>query len=307
MHFSGTRFRPLSLDIPKPLFPVAGLPVIQHHIEACSTIPNLSEILIIGSYSASDLQQFVQTMMRTYGLVIRYLQEFTPLGTAGGIYHFRDQISAGDTKHFFIMNGDVCADFPLLELLEFHKNKQALITIMATEATRQQSLNYGSIVLGQNNEVAHYVEKPSTFVSHLINCGVYITSPDIFRTMASALMDIYQQEYLSSNSLNRVQNGNDKDPAHIALERDILATLAGSGQLFALPVNNWWSQLKTAGSAIYANRHYLALYRTKNPERLARAGNCPYHIIDDVFIHETADVHPTATVCNVFYLVESNF
>ena len=48
----GTRFRPLSLDIPKPLFPVAGLPVIQHHIEACSKVDNLSEILIIGSYLA---------------------------------------------------------------------------------------------------------------------------------------------------------------------------------------------------------------------------------------------------------------
>ena len=44
----GTRFRPLSLDVPKPLFPVAGCPIVQHHIEACVQLPELREILILG-------------------------------------------------------------------------------------------------------------------------------------------------------------------------------------------------------------------------------------------------------------------
>lgn len=158
--------------------------MIQHHIEACAKVPNLSEVLIIGSYPASELYHFVQEMMNLYSLSIRYLQEFTPLGTAGGMYHFRDQIISGNTKYFFIMNGDVCADFPLQELFEFHKSKKSLFTIMATETTRQQSSNYGCMVLDKGGEVAHYVEKPSTFVSSLINCGVYVTSPDVFRTMS---------------------------------------------------------------------------------------------------------------------------
>ncbi|XP_024943480.1 mannose-1-phosphate guanyltransferase alpha [Cephus cinctus] len=286
----GTRFRPLSLDVPKPLFPVAGLPMIQHHIEACAKVPNLSEVLIIGSYSANDLRQFVEEMTNTYGLSIRYLQEFTPLGTAGGMYHFRDQIRAGAPKYFFVMNGDVCADFPLQEMVEFHKSKDALLTIMATEATRQQSINYGCLVLGKDGEVAHYVEKPSTVVSTLINCGVYIASPDIFQTMADVFYAAQQHE-------NFMQlNGNGKDPAHIALEQDILTRLAGTGRLFALPVTNWWSQVKTAGSAIYANRHYLSLYRLKQSERLAPAPDGPCHIIGDVHIHPSATIHPTAVL-----------
>ena len=67
---------------------------------------------------------------------IRYLQEFEPLGTAGGLYHFRDQIRCGNPDYFFVLNGDVCADFPLIEMLEFHKThreKQQAI-VMATEA-----------------------------------------------------------------------------------------------------------------------------------------------------------------------------
>lgn len=67
----GTRFRPLSLDIPKPLFPVAGLPMIQHHIEACVKVPNLKEILILGYYPISELAQFLTDMVQEYKVNIR--------------------------------------------------------------------------------------------------------------------------------------------------------------------------------------------------------------------------------------------
>lgn len=55
--------------------------------------------------------------------LFRYLQEFTTLGTAGGLYHFRDQIRSGNPEAFFVLNGDVCADFPLVEMLRFHQGK----------------------------------------------------------------------------------------------------------------------------------------------------------------------------------------
>lgn len=61
--------------------------------------------------------------MRVQCYFYRYLQEFTMLGTAGGMYHFRDQIRAGNPSAFFVLNGDVCADFPLQELYDFHMSK----------------------------------------------------------------------------------------------------------------------------------------------------------------------------------------
>ena len=54
----------------------------------------------------------------------RYLQEYTPLGTAGGLYHFRDQIArtfGSETSSFFVLNSDVCCDFPLCEMIDLHK------------------------------------------------------------------------------------------------------------------------------------------------------------------------------------------
>ena len=117
----GTRFRPLSLDVPKPLFPVAGIPIVQHHIEALARVKVVKEVLLLGFYPAMEMSEFVEEMNKIHvGLNIRYLQEFAPLGTAGGIYHFRDQIRAGNPDAFFVLNGDVCADFPLNEMYNFH-------------------------------------------------------------------------------------------------------------------------------------------------------------------------------------------
>ncbi|KAJ8929581.1 hypothetical protein NQ314_017718 [Rhamnusium bicolor] len=285
----GPQKRPLSLDIPKPLFPVAGLPLIQHHIEACAGLENLREILLIGFYPIAQIEQFVTDMQNKYSITIKYLQEFVALGTAGGLYHFRDQIRYGNPDAFFVMNGDVCADFPLIELYNFHKKTaKSLVTIMITEATKQQSLHYGCIVTNKKTyEVTHYVEKPSSYVSTLINCGIYVFSVDIFQVIGEAF-NAKQQDYYS---ILPVCFG------YIRLEQEVLAPLAGSGKMFALQVNNWWSQLKTAGSAIYANRHYLELYRLKHPERLYTSsgeGGCT--VIPDVYIDRTASVHPTAVL-----------
>jgi mannose-1-phosphate guanylyltransferase len=91
----------------------------------------------------------------------------------------------------------VCGDFVLDEMLAFHSKKRedpALLTVLATEATRQQSSNYGCIVENkETHRVTHYVEKPETFVSTLINCGVYICSLDLFPIIAK----IFEQRQTS--------------------------------------------------------------------------------------------------------------
>lgn len=70
-NFAGTRFRPLSLDLPKPLFPIAGRSIIQHHIEACVQLKELKEILVIGYYPASQIEKFVSEMQNLYDVSIR--------------------------------------------------------------------------------------------------------------------------------------------------------------------------------------------------------------------------------------------
>ncbi|XP_052234377.1 mannose-1-phosphate guanyltransferase alpha-A-like isoform X2 [Dreissena polymorpha] len=298
----GTRFRPLSLETPKPLFPVAGFPIIHHHIEAAAKVEGNKEVILIGFFQPNEaLNKFINQAQLQFKVQIRYLQEYTALGTAGGIYHFRDQILAGKPDYFFVMNADVCGDFPLQEMLDFHRSKPSgtFCTILGTEATRQQSLTYGCIVENKaTHEIMHYVEKPETFISTTINCGIYLCSPAIFSPLEIEFKKNLEQNYNCDQDHQRVGYDYTTAPAKevIRMEQDIFVPLASSGKLYVYQTERFWSQIKSAGAAIYANRHYLKLYRKTHPERLAKNGAGKPQIIGDVFIHPSAQVNETAVL-----------
>nr|XP_033801281.1 mannose-1-phosphate guanyltransferase alpha [Geotrypetes seraphini] len=290
----GTRFRPLSFEVPKPLFPVAGVPMIQHHIEACSQVPNMKEILLVGFYQPNEsLNKFLVAAQQEFKIPVRYLQEYAALGTGGGIYHFRDQILSGGPEAFFVMNADVCSEFPLLEMLDFQKHQgdtHSFIMLGAT-ANRTQSLNYGCIVAkADTQEVLHYVEKPSTFVSNIINCGIYLFTPAIFQHIGEVFQHNHQQLFLEENI-----NGWQRTEV-IRLEQDVFTALAGHGRLYVFKTDGFWSQIKSAGSAIYASRLYLDRYNKSHPERLAHNQTGGPIIKGNVYIHPTATVHETAVL-----------
>ncbi|XP_043987477.1 mannose-1-phosphate guanyltransferase alpha-A isoform X1 [Gambusia affinis] len=324
----GTRFRPLSFEVPKPLFPVAGVPMLQHHIEACVKVPNLKEILLIGFYQPNEeLNRFLFNAQQEFKMSIRYLQEFAALGTGGGIYHFRDQILSGSPEAFFVLNADVCSAFPLTEMLNFQKEhgEPNSFVILGTTANRKQSMNYGCIVENEEtNEVLHYVEKPSTFVSDIINCGIYLFNPEIFQHIGAVFQKNQQDMLLYPYDGNKKKQQNNvflggnlersrlsaggteeerEEPTNgwhraeaIRLEQDIFTALAGQRKLYVYKTLSFWSQIKSAGSAIYASRLYLNQYRTTHPERLAPNKEGAPKITGNVYIHPTASIDPTAVL-----------
>lgn len=78
--------------------------------------------------------------------------------------------------------------------------------------------------------------------------------------------------------------------------------LAGTARAYVFTSTRWWSQLKTAASAIYANRHYLMLYRKQQlADRLLKGDGDSPIVIGDVHVHPTATVHPTAVVSTTIY------
>lgn len=333
----GQRFRPLSFDSPKYMFPVGGQTIIGHLIESCLKLSNLSEIILLGFYqqdemlSPVNLQRLVQKFTKTEDSPgkktqeripnVRYLQEFTRMGTAGGLYHFRDQIRHGNPEAFLVINGDVCGDFDFEEMLMQHREtiKQAgeensakpYITVMTTEAGRQESLNYGCIVEeSKSHVIKHYVEKPSTFVSNLINCGAYVCSPELLNTLEDS-MRRRRDELAASSSGSTTTTGPyfsaptnqlDSHPDYLSLELDILQQRSSQPHCFSYRTRGaWWCQVKTAASAIYANRQYLKQYknsisnrRRPSMETSNSARNCT--IIGDVYIHPTATVDSSSVI-----------
>lgn len=342
----GQRFRPLSFDSPKYMFPVGGQTILGHLIDRCLDLVvagknlDLIEILILGFYqqsgadylSQSNLQKLVEEKLRNIRklsdrhdskVLIRYLQEFTRMGTAGGLYHFRDQIRRGNPDAFLLINGDVCGDFDFSQMLARHREttliiekegesmstKKPMITVMTTEASRSESQSYGCIVenVKHHHVIEHYVEKPSTFVSNLINCGAYVCSlellnliEDVMRTKAPNLMqdelDSSQTILRSSNDASFTSSTSTSD--YLSLELDILQQRNFQPHCYSYRTSgSWWCQVKTAASAIYANRQYLEHNRVKLAnDRSPRESvhNCT--IIGNVYIHPTASVDPSSVI-----------
>uniref|UniRef100_G3WF94 GDP-mannose pyrophosphorylase A n=1 Tax=Sarcophilus harrisii TaxID=9305 RepID=G3WF94_SARHA len=287
----GTRFRPLSFEVPKPLFPVAGVPMIQHHIEACAQVMGNS----LGFYQARwaltgswGLGGSYQSSFGGSGLPgFRYLQEFAPLGTGGSIFPEPDP--AGVPKPSCLK--DVCSDFPLGAMLEAHRRQPHPFLLLGTTANRTQSLNYGCIVENpETHEVLHYVEKPSTFVSDIINCGIYLFSPEALKPLRDVFQRNQQDRQLDGSS------GSWPGAGTIRLEQDVFTALSGQGQIYVHLTDGIWSQIKSAGSALYASRLYLNRYQVTHPERLAELAPGGPCIRGNVYIHPTAKVASSAVL-----------
>lgn len=254
---------------------------------------------MLGYYELNQsLSEFIEEMSHIYNVHIKYHQEYKALGTCGGIYHFRQEILENHPKAFFLINGDVCGDFMLQDMLNFYNSTSSknstMMTIMVTEATRTQSLDYGCVVEDKKtHKIMHYVEKPSTFVSNFINCGIYICSLNLFDYITKLLQSNHQAKTANLLSNEKLF---EKSYAGLSLEKDILTNLAGTENIYAYHTTKWWSQLKTASSAIYANRHYLRLYNKTHPELLAINSAQKATIIGDVSVESSAVIDPTATV-----------
>lgn len=340
----GQRFRPLSFDSPKYMFPVGGETIIGHLIGSCLKLDQLSEIILLGFYqqdgmlSTENLQKLLHKCMdknQSYyqtpekrirggnSVHIRYLQEFTRMGTGGGLYHFRDQIKYGCPEAFLVINGDVCGDFDFDMMLEQHMKTieaaarggtaKPLITVMTTEAGRQESLNYGCIVENlDTHSIEHYVEKPSTFVSNLINCGAYVCSPELLNILEESMLRKHEElkmssaAFHSSSYLSGFTNPLDSHPDYLSLELDVLQQRTSQTHCFSYRTKgSWWCQVKTAASAIYANRQYLIQHGKNmtyvNSSRHTGEATSPASprlckVIGDVYIHPSALVASSAVV-----------
>ena len=115
-------------------------------------------------------------------------------------------------------------------MLEFHDNQTQKVTVMATEATKAQSMTYGCIVEDKNNHsMLHYVEKPQSYISPIINCGVYVFSLSIFELLAQ-VFDKKQRDFYNNGS------GNIEAKESMWIEKDIFVPLAGKYHFYHIMI-----------------------------------------------------------------------
>jgi NDP-sugar pyrophosphorylase family protein len=159
----GTRMRPLTFSIPKPLIPFREKPIIEHAILSLRA-HGIKEILISLGYMPELLRAYCRDGQH-WGLKIEYLIEEKPLGTAGPIALAREKI--GPDEDFIVMNGDVVTDLDFAALISFHKTRQFPMTMAYAEVVTKSPFG---VVKVENGRLLDLREKPDT--RQYVNSGI---------------------------------------------------------------------------------------------------------------------------------------
>jgi dTDP-glucose pyrophosphorylase len=166
----GTRLRPLTNVIPKPLVPVGDKTIIELII-AQFRASGVTEFFITANYKADMLKAYLEQSDALRGVSSRIIVEPTPLGTIGSLSLLKNLVR--DT--FFVSNCDVYVDQEHSSILEYHKSNRNLVTLVA--ALRHFSIPYGIVTSGVDGELATIEEKPAG--AYLANTGVYVLEPQL--------------------------------------------------------------------------------------------------------------------------------
>lgn len=197
----GTRIASIRSDVPKPMIPICGKPILEHQIEVLKRQGYTDIILVIGHLGNTIRQYF--SSGENYGVSIRYIEEEQPLGTAGALYYLKEMIQ----EDFLLLNGDIIFDIDIARMFSYHKQKGGMATIL----THPNSHPYdsGLVFSDQDGLVQKWLAKEDsrTYYRNRVNAGIHILSPSIL-------------SYFSQ-------------PKKVDLDRDILKKLISTHQLYA--------------------------------------------------------------------------
>ena len=209
----GTRISSLFSNIPKPMINIAGKPVLEHEIN-CLREQGFTDIIITVSHLAEEIINYFGDGSK-YGVAIEYYVEPEPLGNAGALFKIRDKLDSD----FLLLNADALFDIDFNRFVNYHKAKNAWITLF----THPNTHPYDSSIIIANLEgsvdcwLAKEDEKPQWYRNR-INAGLHIINPIILDML---IEDISQDGYNSGMFTQKVD-----------LDRQVLKPFCGTGKMF---------------------------------------------------------------------------
>ena len=167
----GTRLRPYTTVLPKPLMPIGNYPILEVILRQLKYY-GVDEIVLAVGHMGQLFQAFFNSG-ENYGLKISYSLETQPLGTAGPLAQIVDQLE----DDFLVMNGDLLTTLNYRRLYDFHCKNRAAATIGLYE--REVKIDFGVVDVDSDNRLAKYTEKP-TF-KFKVSMGINVLNPQIIR------------------------------------------------------------------------------------------------------------------------------
>ncbi len=189
----GTRVRPISDMIPKPMIPILHKPVMEFLVELLKT-HGFDQIMINTSHLASQIEDYFRDGQQ-WGVHIGFSFEgyfengipmAKPLGSAGGLKKIQEFSGFFDDT-FVVLCGDALIDLNITEVVNVHRQNQALATVVLREVPPADVSSYGVVVTHPDGRIKTFQEKPKReeALSNTINTGIYIFEPEIFNYIPS--------------------------------------------------------------------------------------------------------------------------
>lgn len=253
----GTRLRPLTTGIPKPMLPVVNKPFIEHVINGL-VAGGVSEVILSAGYKPQVFDSHLGDGS-DFGVKITYVTEETPLGTGGAAKNAMSRIN--DT--FLVLNGDILTDIDYKALVAHHKEKGAAATLALTRV--DDPTQYGLVPLDESGRVVGFTEKPSwnEVTTDLVNAGIYVMEPAV----------------MAGCEPNRP----------CSLEREIFPSILSEGMpVFGCVTGAYWLDIGTPAKYLRAHHDILS---GEMPEAIDGEQNA-----DGVWIGEAAIIEEGAAV-----------
>jgi len=189
----GTRVRPITYTIPKPMIPILQKPVMEFLLELLRQ-HGFDEIMVNVSHLAYEIESYFRDGQR-FGVQIAYSFEGRivdgelvgeAVGSAGGMRRIQDFSPFFDDT-FVVLCGDALIDLNLTEAVRQHREKGAIATIVTKTVPREEVSSYGVVVTDETGRIQAFQEKPAVedALSTNINTGIYIFEPEIFKYIPS--------------------------------------------------------------------------------------------------------------------------
>lgn len=178
----GTRLRPLTLNIPKPIVPIGNQPFLLRQIRSLKNA-GVRDIILSAGYQPSAIKEALGDGSR-YGVRLRYVIEPFPMGTAGA-YKFAEKFISATT---LVLNGDILTDIDLKKVSDQHKERKSTATIVLTPVENPSA--YGLVETDAEGNVLRFLEKPKPeelekINTNNINAGIYILEPEVLDRIPS--------------------------------------------------------------------------------------------------------------------------
>ncbi|MCX6827480.1 MAG: sugar phosphate nucleotidyltransferase [candidate division Zixibacteria bacterium] len=171
----GTRLRPLTINIPKPMVPIGNIPMMEHVVHLLKR-NGFDDLMALLFFQGEEIKNYFKDG-RKFGVKMDYLQPTEDYGTAGAV-RFADSFI---DETILVISGDLLTDFNLSQAIEWHHRKRSEATILLTRI--ENPLAYGIVIADDDGRINRFMEKPSwgEMFSDTINTGIYILEPPTVR------------------------------------------------------------------------------------------------------------------------------